>query len=151
VTSVRISGEKSVGPTFRPDEAIIVAIEYEQTKPLRGVRFNLRLLTVQGDIAFATTDQSARNGECISAGRYETRCVVPANILNRIDYVIEVYSSIPGQARFVSWGDVSVRLSVDGLGNEGLRTGRSKWPGVVCPKIDWQVNLLNGESGPQKA
>jgi lipopolysaccharide transport system ATP-binding protein len=145
IRSVRITGNKSCGPTFRPDEDITLAIQYQQAKPLRGIRFMLRLLTMNGEVAFTTTDQSVRNGECMSAGRYETRCVIPAHILNRIGYVVQIYCSIPGQIRFINWGDVVGRLVVDGPGNEGLRAGRPNWSGVVCPKIDWKVNQLEIE------
>jgi len=144
LTRVVVTGETSQGLTFRTNENITVTLQYTQTVPLRGLRFVVQVLTVNGEIAFATTDQSVRDAS-YPPGNYETRCVIPAKLLNRTGYTLMAYAGIPRQVKFLPLTEVA-RFFVDGVGNEGATHGRRNWPGVVCPEIGWRVLSLDSET-----
>jgi lipopolysaccharide transport system ATP-binding protein len=139
---VRISlkGERSAGPAFRSDEAISIGLEYEQSATLSGLRFVLRLMTEGGETAFATSDQRTRVGRRQTPGRYRTECVLPANLLNRKPYIIQVGAEIPPHHRLIPPTDIG-RFFVEGMAGDGGATG--EWPGVVHPKIEWKLQAID--------
>ena len=144
---VRVRGERSPSPPFRPDEAITVSIEYDQKMRMPEVRFVLYMLTAGGEIAFATTDHGVRGPSHTVPGRYRTRCVIPANLLNRTTYVLQLNVSIPRQQWILKQFDLG-NFAVDGVGNERTQVSETRWPGVLCPRIDWHVQPLDSGNRP---
>jgi lipopolysaccharide transport system ATP-binding protein len=145
VRKVRLVGEHSNGLIFRPDEEIRVEIEYEQTKPLSGMRFVLRLVTMNGEIAFGTTDESVRGGDAYPAGKYITRCTIPRNLLNCMPYLVRINAIVPPRTALVEPYDVG-RLVVDGIPNDGAIARGPSRGAVLSPKMDWSVEPL-GDQG----
>jgi lipopolysaccharide transport system ATP-binding protein len=135
---VAISGEKSPGPAFQPDEEIKVVFNYDLNRPVRNIEFVLRVLAGGGEVAFATTDHAARKGQHL-AGQYEARCTIPANLLNRTAYTLVLSAGVRGQLALLPMMDVG-RFYIEGIGNEGHTSSVPNWPGLVCPKIEWEVN-----------
>lgn len=133
---VTIAGQSSRGTTFRPDEEIGVTIEYSQKRRITHMRFLLHLMTTDGETAFVTTDQSIREVEGDGPGDYVSRCAIPGGLLNRRAYMVRVSASIPGQQSLVPSTDLGP-FFIDGPGNDGSNNSAT-WPGVLCPKIDWQ-------------
>jgi lipopolysaccharide transport system ATP-binding protein len=141
---VQLIGEISCGPTFRPDEEITVGIEYEQLRPSAGLRFVVRLLTMQGEVAFGTTDEDVRNGRLYSPGRYLTQCTIPRNLLNRRAYCLRIGLA---DQQLVFRSDLG-KLLIDGTGNDGSINGGPSATGVVCPRIPWRVAPLDANRSP---
>jgi lipopolysaccharide transport system ATP-binding protein len=135
---VRLTGEKSAGPIFQPDEAINVLIAYDQTRPLSGMRIVLQVQTLVGEIAFTTTDQAWRGETTYSAGAYEVTCRIPGELLNTLQYIIRLWAGIPGKRYLLDPVDL-LTLSIDGAGNQRSLYSRETWPGVICPAIKWDV------------
>ena len=69
-------------------------------------------------------------------GDYVSRCTIPGRLLNRRAYMIRVSASIPGQQMLIPATDLGP-FFVDGPGNDGSNNSAT-WPGVLCPKIDWE-------------
>ena len=139
VRRVSVKGDRSNGAIFRRSENITVAVEYDQTKEIRGMALLLRLLTLSGEVAFATLDQAARNDEVYPPGRYRSSCVIPANLLNRREYIIRLDANVARNRILLPTTDVG-RIVIGEVGGED--TGSRNWPGVVCPKIDWQITQI---------
>jgi lipopolysaccharide transport system ATP-binding protein len=135
---VTVRGSKSIGGTFRPDESVDVTINYRLDRRMSGLRFVLSLLTVRGEVAFATTDEASRAGSDDAPGMYRARCTIPANLLNRTGYLIRIHAGRGASETLLEPTEVG-RFFVEGPGNEGAVSGRGNWPGVVSPKIAWDV------------
>jgi len=143
---VTIEGDKSPGPTFRPDEAISIAIEYEQLARLRGLRILLRLTTPLGDVAFATADEDQRDPEGSPPGVYRSVCRLPANLFNAATYNVVLSCRIPPN-NVVKQFELA-QLNIVGSPNSGSMSHQD-WPGILCPKVEWSVNpVVPDQIGP---
>lgn len=133
---VTIEGDKSPGPTFRPDEAISIAIEYEQMVKLRGMRILLRITTPLGDVAFATADEDRRDPKGSPPGMYRSICRLPGNLFNAGTYNVLLSCRIPPNNVLKQFE--LARLNIVGRPNSGATSHRD-WPGILCPKVEWNV------------
>lgn len=128
---------------FRTDERIVVQISYAVAKPLSGMRVNLWLLTALGEVVFGSSSHSITpHMQMPGIGRLT--CVIPPDLLNIGQYMIEVSSDSPGVK--IHWkGVTGLSFDVDGVGNQGTSYSGA-WPGVVCPKLDWKLSHFESQS-----
>ncbi len=124
---------------FDAADAIRVEIDYEVKVRLRGMRTCLQVSTQEGEQAFVSTDHASREPEQ-APGRYRTSCVVPGGLLNRRLYLIGVSFEIPGIRSLVARQD-HLSFVIGGGGNHGS-TYPERWPGVVCPTIEWKTEAI---------
>jgi lipopolysaccharide transport system ATP-binding protein len=136
LSRVALAGRKSRGSTFRPDEDIDVAIAYRQSRRIGAMRLLLAIMTTDGETAFVTTDQSIREADGDGPGDYVSRCTIPGGLLNRRAYMIRVSASTTGQPALIPPTDLGP-FFIEGPGNDGSNNSPT-WPGVVCPKIEWE-------------
>jgi lipopolysaccharide transport system ATP-binding protein len=120
------------------NEAFRLNVEYRQTDPIRGVRINIQLVTQLGEIAFTTSDHSARNESTSGAGVYTTTCEIPGKILNVGRYTFRLSIDVPGNTVVQNWLDVGSIL-VTGHHNGGTFYPDALWPGVVSPLCRWSI------------
>jgi lipopolysaccharide transport system ATP-binding protein len=139
--SIRLIGSDGrVDSTFEVEKSIKVEICYEVRQVLRDMRINLWILTLQGEVAFVTTDHNAKP-ETVKPGIYKSVCTIPHELLNVGKYIIRIDSDIPG-IKVLHKGGEYMSFTTVGAGNQGSHFIEN-WPGVVCPKIDWQVIPMN--------
>jgi lipopolysaccharide transport system ATP-binding protein len=104
-----------------------VELEYQITAPIRDLALHIKLDTIQGERLFITSDRDdPTNYERYlvrQPGRYISRCHVPASLLNRGAFVVEISASVPNVQMLFSEPNV-VRFSVDEAGSPG-----SHWAG----------------------
>lgn len=126
-------------------ETIEVGVVYRQCVPVRGARVVAEFLTSNGDLAFASTDQQARDVTPVNLaqpGLYETICTIPARLLNRGCYFVRIRIGVPGGALLVPRTD-ACQIRVDGPSNHGSSYDMN-WPGAVAPALSWHTALLEG-------
>ena len=121
---------------FEADKPIRFEIQYELKKRLRGNRFHMLLQTQEGDVAFAATDHLFQP-EQQEPGHYVTSCIIPGRLLNRRTYTVAVGCGIPGERWIIPDGHF-LSFNVSGAGNQSSHFPE-KWPGIVCPSIEWKV------------
>jgi hypothetical protein len=61
--------------------------------------------------------------------------------LNVGEYIVRVGGGIPGMKILLTAKEY-LKLSTAGIRNHGPYYGR-KWPGVVCPKLDWAIEKVS--------
>ena len=125
--------------SFEAEKPIAIEIHYEILQRLRGARFCLTLITQEGELAFTATDHLFQQ-ETQLPGSYKTVCHIPGGLLNRRNYVVNVQCDVPGE-RFVLHGADYLSFTVGGVGNQSSHFPES-WPGVVCPRVRWQVEPI---------
>ena len=142
--SIRLlSSQGQLTSTFEPDAAIIVEINYDIFRTMRGARFNLHVMTVEGEQVFSSTDHNKRS-EVEEPGIYKARCTIPGNLLNQRIYAIEISCDVPG-AHIVIPRRRYLSFRVFGVGNQGSYFPEN-WPGVVCPKLEWNVGRVTSSA-----
>ncbi|HEX7010184.1 MAG TPA: ABC transporter ATP-binding protein [Phycisphaeraceae bacterium] len=138
-------GDGQPRAAFTPQEPVAVAITYELTHPVPDLRWVVQVRTAAGETAFTTTDHAQRDASHRQPGRYTSRCVIPGGLLNNGGYLIRAWAGIPNQRCLIETGDV-LKLRVDGVGNHGSKLGEARWPGVVCPRLEWSIQRCAARS-----
>jgi lipopolysaccharide transport system ATP-binding protein len=138
--AIRLVGKEG-SPTslFEVDKPIRVEIHYEVRRAMRGMRIRMGLLTLQGEIAFQSTDHYVR-GEEVKPGHYRSICTIPGDLLNLGQYIVRVGGGIPGLKVLIPHREY-LRFETTGLGNQGPGFPE-RWPGVVSPKLDWVIERI---------
>lgn len=122
-------------------EPFTVEFEYELTESIKGLRVGLYLFTSRGEpvlTSFDTDDPVAfGRHEVRAAGRFTSRCRMPANFLNGGRFVLGVNASA-FRVRSYFTDEHALTFSVDPTGAPG-----SQWPerrrGPVRPALDWEI------------
>ncbi len=146
---VRDSGER-VGDTVRSAEPAYIEIEYALKEAIQGLRVGIYLMSMRGEhvfTSFDTDDPSLYNRYSIrQAGRYTSRCCIPADILNEGRYALGVNASAFRVKRYFQ-DERALTFTVDAIGAPG-----KQWPearlGLVRPSLDWEIRR-EGATGIQ--
>ena len=142
LTSLRLlnpAGDCSA--SFEAGKAIEVELCYRVLRRIRGSRFHAMLHTTEGDLAFLATDH-LQQPEFLDPGDYRTRFILPGGLLNRRGYILSCGCDVPGE-RLIFPITEFLAFSVCGAGNQ-LSLYPEPWPGVVCPRIEAQVERIGG-------
>jgi len=122
-------------------EGCTVEFEYELNKPLTGLRVGLYVNSSRGESVFTSfdTDDPARYEQFTerAAGRYISRCTIPADLMNGGTFVLGVNaSSFQIQSYFTD--EHVMTFTVDATGAPG-----SQWAeirrGPVRPALAWEI------------
>jgi lipopolysaccharide transport system ATP-binding protein len=134
-----LSAANNIKSVFSAQEPIDVCIYYDLLQQVQDMRVVLQLVSSTGEIAFTSTDHSTRSGETYPPGRYLSRCRIPGALMNLGHYSVKVWAGIPGIRHLIK-PDTFIYFSVVGISSHGSTfKDLQKWPGVVCPKLEWNV------------
>lgn len=134
VVSVRIGNESMDSDGLFINEEIKVTLTVEVFKEVTGIAFEIIVSTLEGTVAFSSFTETIT----LCRGKAEATCSIPKDTLNNTHYMIAAVVSKDYSYWLVQ---INEALSLDlhavpeGLGWQG------EWPGVVRPKLTWQVNL----------
>ncbi len=137
-------GQGRITNALRSVEPLTLEFEYELAQPVQGLRVGVYCSTMQGETIFTSfdTDEPERY-EAFGvrpAGRYLSRCVVPADFFNEGRYVFGVNASTYRVRRYFQ-DERAIVFSIDPAGAPGMQ-----WPevrlGPVRPRLDWEIRPL---------
>jgi lipopolysaccharide transport system ATP-binding protein len=143
--AIRLCNEKgNVVDTVRSVEPCAVEVEYELQAPITGLRIGIYLMSTRGEYIFTSfdTDESDRFESLGTrpAGRYHSRCIIPADFLNEGRFVIGINASSYRVQRYFQ-DEKALTFTVDAIGAPGMQ-----WPeprmGAVRPRLNWQIEVL---------
>lgn len=131
--------------TVRSAEATIIEMEYQLNAPLTGLRVGLYLQTGRGEIVFTSFDTDDvgkfESYTVRQTGRYVSRCILPADILNEGRYVLGVNASSYRVQRYFQ-DEQALNFNVDAVGAPGMH-----WPeprqGLVRPRLAWEIERID--------
>ena len=139
--SVRIVDDgKTAAAAIDIEHSFVIEIKYQIFTPLPELRVSFRLTTPEGAVAFQSYDESTSGlfGQRREPGTFVSRCEVPGNLLNELNYLVSVAADVP----FVEWlaqEESILAFKIERQRHDtSLRTGE-KLPGVVNPKLTWHV------------
>ncbi len=130
--------------TVRSTEPVTLELEYQLDAPVTGLRVGMYLSTMRGEYVFTAfdTDDAARFEQfgTRKAGRYFSRCSLPADFLNEGRYSLGVNASSFGVRRYFM-DETALSFNVDIAGAPG-----TQWPelrqGPVRPRLEWQIEKV---------
>jgi homopolymeric O-antigen transport system ATP-binding protein len=130
--------------TVRSVEPCSIEMEYEIAEPITGLRVGLYLMSTRGEYILTSFDtDEPEQYEAMTvrpAGRYVSRCRIPADLLNEGRYVIGVNASAFKIRRYFH-DERALAFNVDAAGAPGTH-----WPeprlGPVRPRLDWKIDMV---------
>ncbi len=127
--------------TARSTEPITVELQYRLDNTIYGLRVGLYLQSSRGEIIFTsfdtddTTEYEKRSQR--TAGKYISRCTIPADMLNEGRYIFGVNASSYHVKRYFQ-DEYALTFNVDAAGAPG-----TQWPevrhGIIRPRLAWQI------------
>ena len=144
--AIRIKeGGGKVVDTVRSTEPVTVEWEYQLDAPVTGLRVGMYLNTMRGEYVFTAFDtDDAKQFEQFgarAAGRYVSRCEIPADFFNEGRYYLGLNASSFGVKRYFM-DENAISFNVDISGAPG-----TQWPelrqGPVRPRLDWKIEKLD--------
>jgi len=147
--AIRILNKQGdIAEVVRSTEPFTIEIEYELKKQIKGLRVGIYLLTTRGEYIFTSFDtdeaQLYEDMTVREAGRYVSRCDIPANLLNEGRYVVGVNASTYMIKRYFQ-DDQALLFNVDPAGAPGMQWIETRL-GPIRPALKWQIaNFENGE------
>jgi lipopolysaccharide transport system ATP-binding protein len=130
-----------VSDTVISSEPLTIEMEYELDKPIQGLRVGVYMLTIRGEFVFTSfdTDSPEEYNKYATrpAGKYVSRCQVPADFFNEGQYVLGVNASSYRVKRYFQ-DEHALSFTVEGTGAPG-----KQWPevrlGPIRPRLNWQI------------
>jgi lipopolysaccharide transport system ATP-binding protein len=134
----------NVVDTIRSTEPVTIEWEYQVNAPITGLRVGMYLNTMRGEYVFTAFDtDDAKQYEQFGArqaGRYVSRCTIPADFFNEGRYYLGVNASSFGVKRYFM-DENAISFNVDISGAPG-----TQWPelrqGPIRPRLDWKIEKI---------
>lgn len=122
-------------------EPWMIEFDYELPQDLSGLRVGVYLSTGRGEPVFTSFDTDAPEFygryRVRKAGRYRSRCKLPANWLNEGRFVVGVNASSFGiQSYFTE--EHALAFAVDGTGAPGSQWAEPR-RGPLRPALEWEI------------
>lgn len=141
-----LSAQGEVVDQMRSTQPITVEFEYMLERAIQGLRIGLYLYTSRGEPVFTSFDTDDPGDferyRSRQAGRYVSRCLIPANTLNEGRFVLGVNASVFRVRSFFT-DEHALTFHVDGTGAPG-----SQWPerrhGPFRPSLTWEIRECGG-------
>ncbi len=140
--ALRLKDRKGkVVDTVRSVEPVCIEVEYALSAPVTGLRVGLYLNTARGEAVFTTfdTDEPVLYEKHTDrpAGRYVSRCTVPADTLNSGRYSLGLNASSYRIRRYFQ-DEQALEFNVDATGAPGMQWGEPR-QGPVRPRLKWEI------------
>ena len=135
----------NVVDTVRSTEPLTIEYEYQINAHITGLRVGVYLSAMRGEYVFTSFDtDDAKQYEQFGArqaGRYISRCEIPADFFNEGRYSLGVNASSFGVKRYFM-DENALSFNVDISGAPG-----AQWPevrqGPVRPRLNWKIEKMD--------
>lgn len=127
--------------SVRSIEPLTIEMEYELADAIPGLRVGIYLQTVRGELVFVSFDTDSRDTydqyATRPAGKYISRCQIPADIFNEGQYVLGINASSFKVKRFFQ-DEHALSFTVDAAGAPGKQWAESRI-GTIRPRLNWNI------------
>lgn len=131
--------------SVRSVEPVTIEVEYELSAPITGLRVGIYLNSMRGEPIFTTFDTDSPDDferySTRSAGRYISRCIIPADLLNEGRFAIGMNASSYRIRRYFQ-DEQALAFAVDAAGAPGTHWPESRL-GPIRPRLNWQIEAID--------
>ncbi|HSM26053.1 MAG TPA: ABC transporter ATP-binding protein [Anaerolineaceae bacterium] len=140
--ALRIKNEQGlVINTIRSIENMTIEFEYELQEAITGLRVGFYLMSSRGEFVFTTFDTDNPDyfdkHSCREAGRYISKCEIPADTFNEGRFVVGLNASTYRIRRYFQ-DERAITFNIDPAGAPGMQ-----WPeqrlGPIRPRLNWEI------------
>jgi len=130
--------------TVRSVEPVMLELEYRLEQPVTGLRVGFYLISTRGEFIFTSfdTDEPGLYDRYASrpAGRYISRCIIPADVLNEGRFVVGVNASSFRVKRYFH-DEQALTFNVDAAGAPGTQWLEPR-QGLMRPRLQWDIKVV---------
>jgi lipopolysaccharide transport system ATP-binding protein len=138
----RVYARPLSGESLSMDHEIEMGVEFWALKTEQDLSITFLVFTAEGVMAFSTSTahNSSLRGKRLGRGLYQTRCRIPANLLNSNVYRAMLLA-VKNQRNIVFKMEEALAFEVqDSMERRGAYHG--KRPGAVAPVLSWEMQPL---------
>lgn len=140
--AVRVSNKTGqVTDNLLSAEPITVEVEYQLDQDITGLRVGIYLMTSRGEYVFTSFDtdepEEFQKYGTRKAGRYISRCTIPADMLNEGRFVVGMNASSFKIKRYFS-DERAVNFNVNPTGAPGMQWAEVRH-GPLRPRLGWTI------------
>jgi lipopolysaccharide transport system ATP-binding protein len=117
-----------------------IVVEYEVLKPLDDLRIGFFMQNVEGVPICGSNDPNAWSSSVRNPGYYISRCTFPGYLLNAAKYSVFFGADIPPYTSPLVTTPYCLSFTIEDVEGHGAR--KERLPGIVRPKLDWNVKQL---------
>ncbi|MEI2581704.1 ABC transporter ATP-binding protein [Scytonema sp. PRP1] len=117
-----------------------IAVKYEVLKPINGLRIGFFMQNSEGIPICGSNDPVAWPKLVRTPGEYTSQCFFPGYVLNAGRYSICFGSDMPPYDKSLATTPYCLGLSIEDV--EGHGPMNERLPGVVRPKLDWNIKQI---------
>lgn len=122
---------------LRTTESFSVVLEYEVSRPMKGLRLGFLLATAEGVDVCGSADLEHWPQDVREPGLYTSTCTLPAQLLNSGTYTIYFGATLPPHTQALLTTPQCLQFAIEDIEGEGSLT--RKLPGIIKPKLAWEV------------
>ena len=124
--------------TLNINDSFSISISYTLEEKVKDSRIVIYFKTRSGEIAFSTSNHNLMKKQIgMRSGGFNSKCIIPKNLLNNINYQIDIHVDIPGIKRVFQYIG---KIEIDTYGNTNNNSDfNEKVPGILSPRIDWEI------------
>jgi lipopolysaccharide transport system ATP-binding protein len=127
--------------TIRSTEPSFLEVEYTLKTQVTGLRIGFYLHTARGEAVLTSFDTDKvelfEKHTRRKAGRYISRCTIPADLLNQGRYTVSFNASSYNVRRYFRDEQV-LDFTVDATGAPGMQWSEPR-PGIIRPRLEWEI------------
>lgn len=127
--------------TVRSTEQVMIEIDYSLSTAVTGLRIGIYLYTARGEAVLTSFDtdepEMFEKFTRRNAGKYVSRCLIPADLLNQGRYTVSVNASSYNIRRYFRDEQV-LDFTVDPTGAPGMQWSEPR-PGIIRPRLEWKI------------
>ncbi|MBU2102209.1 MAG: Wzt carbohydrate-binding domain-containing protein, partial [Candidatus Omnitrophica bacterium] len=141
---IRDTRGKSID-TIDLSSSFAIDVEYEIFIKVQHMRIVVKIETIEGTAVLLSRDNYENEWaeKPRPPGRYISTCNMPGHLLNAGHYVVTVSAETPG-IKFLFYAENVLRFFIHP--SSGMPAQYSeRWPGIVCPRLSWDVTIQNQE------
>ena len=132
-------------PTFRSDEEITIAVDYEFVRSVSQFRVLIVLTDQEGAPLFRTEsidDPAGGDLAQLEPGTYRSSVTIPANLFGNVELNVNV--SLVSEVMQVLDFESVLRFGVDFQGHRGNLRGNA----YIRPALSWQTEVASPSGAP---
>lgn len=126
-------------------EPVTIEVEYELATDVTGLRVGVYLMTSRGEYvltSFDTDDPEKYHALGVrKAGRYISRCTIPADTLNEGRFVIGINASSYMVKRYFA-DERTINFTINATGAPGMQWVEVR-QGPLRPRLDWRIEEVH--------
>ncbi|MBD1862630.1 MULTISPECIES: ABC transporter ATP-binding protein [Trichocoleus] len=117
-----------------------VVVEYEVIKPLDDLRIGFFMQNLEGVPICGSNDPNAWPATLRNPGYYISKCTFPGYLLNAAKYSVFFGADIPPYTSPLVTTPYCLSFTIEDVEGHGSRS--EKLPGIIRPKLNWNVKQL---------